>query len=97
MNSGLQVSNEQAKLAQWAQVVAQCRDSGMSVRQWCQCFLLLQVAAEGLCRSPGTTGAQFRGGNAGAVGGCWRCGGVTSANCTFCWALTMSKCRLCQW
>ena len=36
MNSGLQVYNEQAKLAQWAQVVAQCRDSGLSVRQWCQ-------------------------------------------------------------
>lgn len=28
--------NEQAKLALWAQVVPQCRDSGMSVRQWCQ-------------------------------------------------------------
>ena len=36
MNSGLQVYNEQAKLAQWAQVVSQCRDSGGSVRQWCQ-------------------------------------------------------------
>ena len=36
MNSGLQVYNEQAKLAQWAQVVPQCRDSGVSVRQWCQ-------------------------------------------------------------
>ena len=36
MNSGLQVYNEQAKLAQWAQVVAQCRESSMSVRQWCQ-------------------------------------------------------------
>ncbi len=36
MNSGLQVYNEQAKLAQWAQVVSQCRDSGVSVRQWCQ-------------------------------------------------------------
>jgi len=36
MNSGLQVYNEQNKLAQWAQVVAQCRDSGLSVRQWCQ-------------------------------------------------------------
>ena len=36
MNSGLQVYNEQNKLAQWAQAVAQCRDSGMSVRQWCQ-------------------------------------------------------------
>jgi hypothetical protein len=36
MNSGLQVYNEQNKLAQWAQVVSQCRGSGMSVRQWCQ-------------------------------------------------------------
>lgn len=36
MNSGLQVYNEQNKLAQWAQTVAQCRDSGLSVRQWCQ-------------------------------------------------------------
>ena len=36
MNSGLQVYNEQGKLLQWAQVVAQCRGSGMSVRQWCQ-------------------------------------------------------------
>ena len=32
----LQVYNEQNKLAQWAQVVSQCRGSGMSVRQWCQ-------------------------------------------------------------
>lgn len=36
MNSGLQVYNEQAKLAQWAQVVSRCRGSGSSVRQWCQ-------------------------------------------------------------
>ena len=36
MNSELQVYNEQNKLAQWAQTVAQCRDSGLSVRQWCQ-------------------------------------------------------------
>ena len=36
MNSGLQVYNEQNKLAQWAQTVAQCRESGVSVRQWCQ-------------------------------------------------------------
>lgn len=36
MNSGLQVYNEQNKLAQWAQTVAQCRDSGLCVRQWCQ-------------------------------------------------------------
>ena len=36
MNSGLQVYNKQEKLAQWAQVVSQCRDSGLLVRQWCQ-------------------------------------------------------------
>ena len=36
MNSGLRVYNEQNKLAQWAHTVAQCRDSGLSVRQWCQ-------------------------------------------------------------
>ena len=36
MNSELQVYNEQNNLAQWAQTVAQCRDSGLSVRQWCQ-------------------------------------------------------------
>ena len=36
MNSGLQAYNEQNKLAQWAQKVAQCRDSGLSVQQWCQ-------------------------------------------------------------
>lgn len=36
MNSGLQVYNEQNTLAQWAQTVTQCRDSGLSVRQWCQ-------------------------------------------------------------
>ena len=36
MNSGIHVYNEQNKLAQWAQTVAQCRGSGMSVRQWWQ-------------------------------------------------------------
>lgn len=36
MNSGLQVYNEQNKLAQWVQTVVQCRDSGLNVRQWCQ-------------------------------------------------------------
>ena len=36
MNSGLQAYNEQNKLAQWLQIVSQCRDSGLSVRQWCQ-------------------------------------------------------------
>ena len=36
MRSGLQVYNEQNKLAHWAQTVAQCRGSGLSVRQWFQ-------------------------------------------------------------
>ena len=36
MSSGLQVYNEQKKLGQWVQIVSQCRDSGLSVRQWCQ-------------------------------------------------------------
>ena len=36
MNSGLQAYNEQNKLAQWVQIVSQCRDSGLSVRQWFQ-------------------------------------------------------------
>ena len=36
MNSGLQAYNEQNKLAQWVQIVSQRRDSGLSVRQWCQ-------------------------------------------------------------
>ena len=36
MNSGSQAYNEQNKLAQWMQIVSQCRDSGLSVRQWCQ-------------------------------------------------------------
>ena len=36
MNSGLQAYNEQNKLAQWVQIVSQCRDSGLSIRQWCQ-------------------------------------------------------------
>ena len=36
MNSGLQAYNEQNKLAEWAQIVSQCRDSGLGVRQWCQ-------------------------------------------------------------
>ena len=36
MNSGLQAYNEQNRLAQWVQIVSQCRDSGLSVRQWFQ-------------------------------------------------------------
>ena len=36
MNRGLQVYNEQQKLAEWTEKVKQCRCSGLSVRQWCQ-------------------------------------------------------------
>ena len=36
MNSGLQVYNEQQKLAEWAEKVKLCRSSGLNVRQWCQ-------------------------------------------------------------
>ena len=36
MNCELQVYNEQNKLAQRVQKVAQCRDSGLSVLQWYQ-------------------------------------------------------------
>ena len=36
MNSGLQVYNEQNRLAEWARLVSQCRGSGMTVRQWCE-------------------------------------------------------------
>lgn len=36
MNRGLQVYNEQQKLAEWAEKVKQCRNSGLAVRQWCQ-------------------------------------------------------------
>ena len=35
MNSGIQTYNEQQKLSEWAEKVARCRDSGLSVRQWC--------------------------------------------------------------
>ena len=36
MNSGLQGYDEQAKLAEWVQIVSQCRSSGLSVRLRCQ-------------------------------------------------------------
>ena len=36
MNRGLQVYNEQQKLAERTEKVRQCRSSGLSVRQWCQ-------------------------------------------------------------
>ena len=36
MKRELQVYNEQQKLAEWSEIVSQCRNSGLSVRQWCQ-------------------------------------------------------------
>ena len=36
MNRGLQVYNEQQKLAEWTKKVKLCRSSGLNVRQWCQ-------------------------------------------------------------
>ena len=36
MKRGLQVYNEQQKMAEWAKKVKQCRSSGLSVREWCQ-------------------------------------------------------------
>ena len=36
MNRGLRTYNGQNKLAQWVQIVSECRESGMSVRQWGQ-------------------------------------------------------------
>ena len=36
MKRELQVYNEPQKLAEWSDIVSQCRNSGLSVRQWCQ-------------------------------------------------------------
>ena len=36
MNRELQTYNGQQKLAKWADIVSQCRSSGLSVRDWCQ-------------------------------------------------------------
>ena len=36
MKKGIRVYNEQSKLAEWAQKVSLCRESGQSVREWCQ-------------------------------------------------------------
>lgn len=35
MGSGLQKRNHQNKVALWAERVADCRSSGLSVREWC--------------------------------------------------------------
>lgn len=36
MTKGLSVVNQQQKLSEWAERVAECRKSGLSVRTWCQ-------------------------------------------------------------
>jgi len=35
MGSGLQAVNHENKAAQWAEQIAACRSSGLSVRAWC--------------------------------------------------------------
>ena len=35
MEKNLQANNHSRKLAEWAQRVQACRESGLSVRQWC--------------------------------------------------------------
>ena len=35
MEKNLQAYNHNRKLAEWAQRVQSCRESGLSVRQWC--------------------------------------------------------------
>ena len=36
MTKGLSVVNQQQKLGEWAERVSACRNSGLSVRAWCQ-------------------------------------------------------------
>lgn len=36
MSKGLSVVNQQQKLSEWAERVSACRNSGLSVRAWCQ-------------------------------------------------------------
>ena len=36
MENSLQVYNRQQKLSMWADRVTACRESGMTVRQWCE-------------------------------------------------------------
>lgn len=36
MSKGLSVVNQQQKLSEWAERVSACRNSGCSVRSWCQ-------------------------------------------------------------
>lgn len=35
MSSGLQRLNEQSKVALWAERISECRNSGLSVQEWC--------------------------------------------------------------
>ncbi len=36
MSKGLQTLNGQNKLAQWAERISECRNSGLSVKTWCK-------------------------------------------------------------
>ena len=73
MNSGLRAYNEQNKLAQWVQIVSECRDSGMSVRQWCQehginISSYYKMAEKSVCHGPGTARSSIYRGDAGTGG-----------------------------
>ena len=35
MSSALQVLNENSKVSEWAARITECRNSGLSVREWC--------------------------------------------------------------
>ena len=49
MNRGLRAYNGQNKLAQWVQIVSECRESGMSVRQWCQEHGINMTPVQAVC------------------------------------------------
>lgn len=36
MSSALQVLNENNKVSEWAERITECRNSGLSVREWCE-------------------------------------------------------------
>ena len=36
MSSALQTLNENSKIAEWAGRITECRNSGLSVREWCE-------------------------------------------------------------
>ena len=57
MNSGLRAYNEQNKLAQWVQIVSDCRDSrhectAVVPGAWHQYLILLQMAEKSVCHGP---------------------------------------------